>query len=113
MTQPTGPGALDVQRLAERGQVLAGLVVVGATVVLTARAWARGRPAVGQVSMGPGGWVSVRIPSRGGTASALGRGIRLAPGARRPWWARVLRAEPVAPASSNHLRRRARASRRR
>jgi|SRR5215218_3478574 len=80
--------AVDVQRLAERGQVLAALGAIAATVGWVARGWALGRPAVGRVTMGPGGWISVRVPREGS-----GR-RRLRPHeAGRPLWARILRAD--------------------
>jgi hypothetical protein len=64
--------AVDVQRLAERGQVLAALGVLAATVGWVARGWALGRPAVGRVTMGPGGWISVRVPREGGGRRRIG-----------------------------------------
>ncbi len=68
---------VDVTRLAAAG--LAGVAVVAATALLTRRHV----PAIGRVSMGPGGWVSLR----GAKLPAL-----RPTGAPRPWWARVLRA---------------------
>ncbi|MBM2616322.1 hypothetical protein JIG36_12220 [Actinoplanes sp. LDG1-06] len=58
----------------------AAVVVAAATAAVTAR-----RPAVGPVTMGPGGWVSVRGAGR----------PRVRPGAPRPWWARLLGAHPL------------------
>ncbi|WP_341720427.1 hypothetical protein QQG74_12360 [Micromonospora sp. FIMYZ51] len=53
----------------------AGLVTVGVAVLGRRRP-----PAIGTLTMGPGGWVSLR-------------GVRApAPQAPRPWWARLLRA---------------------
>ncbi len=80
-----GPGTavfrpvVDVNRLAG-----AALIAVGAIAVTTAAVAAatRRRTAIGTVTMGPGGWVSVK-------------GAALPPlraGGSRPWWARVLRA---------------------
>jgi len=85
--------ALDVQRLAERGQILAGVALASAAVAVTAHAWHHGHPQVGRVSMGPGGWVSVR------GSRVTPRGVRRAAPRTpepRPWWARVLGAEQVA-----------------
>jgi hypothetical protein len=69
--------AVDVTRLG-----LAALATVAvSTVAVSAAVALRRRPAVGSLSMGPGGWVSFkRTP---------------APPLRdagRPWWARLLRA---------------------
>ncbi|GAA0814528.1 hypothetical protein [Spirilliplanes yamanashiensis] len=63
------------------------LAVIGlATAAVTAAAVALGasrrRPAIGAVTMGPGGWVSLR--------NAAAPALR--PQAGRPWWARLLRA---------------------
>ncbi|WP_327002088.1 hypothetical protein OHA72_44265 [Dactylosporangium sp. NBC_01737] len=69
---------MDPQRLA--WCAVAGLVAVAAVAAAT-----RGRgPSIGTVSMGPGGWVSLK-----GAASP-----HLTPRRRsdRPWWARLLRA---------------------
>jgi hypothetical protein len=65
---------VDVSRLAG-----AGLAVVAAVAIVRAAAGRR-RPAIGTVTMGPGGWVSVK---RCGTPP-------LRSAARRPWWARLL-----------------------
>jgi len=81
-----GPGGvtyrpvLDVTRLT--GTVLAA---AGAVAIATAAAVAatRHRPAIGDITMGPGGWVSVKgLPKP-----------RLRPAPSRPWWAHVLRAQ--------------------
>lgn len=63
----------------------------GAAAAATARALRRGRPQVGHVSMGPGGWVSVR------GQRSLPRGVHIAAqtSSKRPWWARLLRAQPT------------------
>jgi hypothetical protein len=74
----TGPAtyvpAVDVNRI---------VALTAATISVVAIAVAlRRRPAIGAVTMGPGGWVSVK-------------GAALPPlrdGGRRPWWARLLRA---------------------
>ncbi len=68
---------VDVNRLAGMA-----LVAVGAVAVATVAATGRRRPAIGTVTMGPGGWVSVK-------RAAL---PPLRSGAPRPWWARLLRA---------------------
>jgi hypothetical protein len=85
-----GPGGaefrpvIDVTRLA--GAVLAavGAVTVAVTVVAAAN---RRRPEIGTVTMGPGGWVSVKRtalpPLRSGTP--------------RPWWAHLLNARRLVP----------------
>lgn len=69
---------VDVDRLAGMALTAIGAVALAAAVVAAANR----RPAIGSVTMGPGGWVSVRRaalpPLRAGTA--------------RPWWARLLRA---------------------
>lgn len=57
---------------------IAAVVVAGAAFA-TAR---RRPPAVGTMTMGPGGWVSFK----GGTAPPL------RPAGKRPWWAHILRA---------------------
>jgi hypothetical protein len=54
---------------------LAGAAAIAATSM-------RSRPAIRSVSMGPGGWVSVK----GATAPPL------RPHTKRPWWARLLQA---------------------
>ncbi|MEV2241588.1 hypothetical protein [Micromonospora sp. NPDC049891] len=67
----------DPDRLlvASAGVLAVGLVTAGVTVLGRRRP-----PAVGRLSMGPGGWVSFR-------------GVRTpAPRAARPWWARLVRA---------------------
>ncbi|MEU4428980.1 hypothetical protein AB0F81_50940, partial [Actinoplanes sp. NPDC024001] len=64
--------------------VLASLAAASVIAVAVAAGVAvRRAPAVGAVTMGPGGWVSLR----NSTAPAL----RAAPAAGRPWWARLLR----------------------
>jgi hypothetical protein len=85
-----GPGGavfrpvVDVTRLAG-----AALATVGAVTVAVAVAAAAGRrrPEIGAVTMGPGGWISIKRsaapPLRAGTA--------------RPWWAKVLRARRLVP----------------
>ncbi len=70
--------AVDVDRI-----VYAGMAATVLTTSAVALAVARRRPpAIGAVSMGPGGWISLKglptPPLRAGT--------------RRPWWAHLLRA---------------------
>ena len=69
---------VDIERLA--WCVVTASAVVAAAVV--AGSMTRRRPAIGSVSMGPGGWISLKgaqLPP-------------LRPHTRRPWWARILRA---------------------
>jgi len=73
--------AVDVGRIGS----LVAATCVSACAAAAVAAIAR-RPAVGPVTMGPGGWVSVR-GARGGSPS-LRPGGR---GRRRPWWAGLLR----------------------
>lgn len=70
--------AVDVTRLG-----LAALATVAVSAVAVSAAVAvRRRPAIGSVSMGPGGWVSLKRTA----------GPPLRDGADRPWWAHLLRA---------------------
>jgi hypothetical protein len=69
---------VDLERVAWCAVAAAGLAAASAV----ATASIRRRPAIGSISMGPGGWVSVK----GATLPPL------RPSARRPWWARLLRA---------------------
>ncbi|WP_433716837.1 hypothetical protein ACQP2Y_23385 [Actinoplanes sp. CA-051413] len=75
---------VDVTRLAG-----ATLAAVGAVTVAVAVAAAAGRrrPEIGAVTMGPGGWVSIK-------RTAL---PTLRSGTSRPWWARVLKARRLVP----------------
>ncbi|BFU44499.1 hypothetical protein [Krasilnikovia sp. MM14-A1004] len=69
---------VDVTRLG-----VAALGTVAACVVAASAAAAlRRRPAIGSLTMGPGGWVSLK---RTGAPP-------LRPAGPRPWWARALRA---------------------
>jgi len=69
---------VDVTRLG-----LAALATVAVSAVAVSAAVAlRRRPAIGTVTMGPGGWVSLK---RTGAPP-------LRDGSPRPWWAHVLRA---------------------
>jgi hypothetical protein len=70
---------VDVTRLAVAA--LAGTAAVGVVAVAVVAALRR-RPAIGTVTMGPGGWVSVK-----GLAEPRPRAE-----SARPWWARLLRA---------------------
>ena len=70
---------VDLTRLAGAALVATGVIVIGTVAVAGAT---RRRPAIGSVTMGPGGWLSVRraaIPTP-------------RPGRPRPWWAHLLRA---------------------
>jgi len=70
--------AVDITRITTAALSAAAISAVAAAVAVAVRR----RPAIGTVTMGPGGWVSVKgtgqPPLRDGTA--------------RPWWARLLRA---------------------
>jgi len=67
---------VDVNRLAATALAAAAAATI-ATVVATRR-----RPAIGAVTMGPGGWISLKRTTRPALRSAT----------PRPWWARMLRA---------------------
>ncbi|GAA3950264.1 hypothetical protein [Actinoplanes auranticolor] len=87
-----GPGGaafrpvVDVTRLA--GTVLAAVGAATVAVAVVAAAGRR-RPEIGAVTMGPGGWVSIKRTALPPLRSA----------APRPWWARVLRARRLVPQS--------------
>lgn len=70
--------AVDVSRVV--------MATLGAAVAMTATVAAavavRRRPAIGTVTMGPGGWVSLKKTGA----------PPLRDGSRRPWWAHALRA---------------------
>jgi hypothetical protein len=68
---------VDVTRLA--GTALAGTAAV-AIATAAVLAVSRRRAAIGTVTMGPGGWVSVKNAGR----------PPLRPDRGRPWWARLL-----------------------
>lgn len=78
-------GRVRYRPVVDPDQLLAAAAGAFAVAVLTAAVAAVGRrrpPAIGAVTMGPGGWVSLR-------------GVRpptLRPEPGRPWWARALRA---------------------
>ncbi len=69
---------IDINRLAAAALAAAAT----ATVAAAAAAATRRRPAIGTVTMGPGGWISLKRTTRPALRSA----------APRPWWARMLRA---------------------
>jgi hypothetical protein len=71
--------AVDRERIVFASLATASVAVLGLSAALATR---RRGPAIGAVSMGPGGWVSVK-----GAAPPP-----LRPDRRRPWWARLLRA---------------------
>ncbi|MFJ1540974.1 hypothetical protein ACIODS_20740 [Micromonospora chalcea] len=77
-------GRVRYRRVVEPDQLVAAATGAFAVAALTAAVavWSRRRPpSVGTVTMGPGGWVSLRgLPAP-----------RLRPD-HRPWWARLLRA---------------------
>src|SRR5919107_2158726 len=82
--------AVDATRLG-----LAALATVAVSAVAASAAVAlRRRPVIGTVTMGPGGWVSLK---RTGLPPLRG-------GSRRPWWAHVLRAHrlDVSPGRRTH-----------
>ena len=64
------------------GVALAALATVTVVAVAVAAATRR-RPAIGTVTMGPGGWVSLK--------HSTPPSLRAAREADRPWWARALR----------------------
>lgn len=73
---------VDVERLAWCAVTATALAAAALVASRAATGVARRRPAIGSVSMGPGGWVSLK-------------GAPLPPlrtAGRRPWWARLLRA---------------------
>ncbi|WP_051809076.1 hypothetical protein [Actinoplanes subtropicus] len=68
---------VDVTRLAGAALATAAAVTIAATAVVAAT---RRRTAIGRVTMGPGGWVSVKRAAC----------PPLCDGSPRPWWARLL-----------------------
>jgi hypothetical protein len=74
---------VDLTRLTGTVLATAAAVTIATAAVVAA---IRQRPAIGAVTMGPGGWVSVKGAPKP-PLRATGR---------RPWWARLLRAEPLA-----------------
>jgi hypothetical protein len=67
---------VDVTRLAGAALATAGAVLIASAAVAATRR----RPAIGTVTMGPGGWVSVKRAAC----------PPLRDGSPRPWWARLL-----------------------
>jgi hypothetical protein len=70
--------AVDVARIVGAALLAATAMTIAASVAAAVRR----RPAIGTVTMGPGGWVSLK---RTGAPP-------LRDGAARPWWAHALRA---------------------
>ena len=79
-------GAEDARFVPAVDPTAIALAALGAatamTVALSVAGAVRRRPAIGTVTMGPGGWVSLK---RTGSPPLRDDG-------RRPWWAHVLRA---------------------
>ncbi|MEU8239014.1 hypothetical protein AB0C07_12260 [Actinoplanes missouriensis] len=71
--------AVDTTTVALAALVTAAVVAASVSAGLALRR----RPAIGTVTMGPGGWLSLKHSGR----PALRAG-----GPARPWWARLLRA---------------------
>jgi hypothetical protein len=98
--------AVDLTRLLLAAELLAGGVMVAHR--LRRRA---GSPAA-RISMGPGGWVSMRGGdaeisngrARAGGLRAVGLPARWSRPAGRPWWAGLLRARPLDPAGPSRRR---------
>jgi len=76
--------AIDLTRLATAGMVF----TAGTGAIALALVGLRRPPAIGPVTMGPGGWISVKGAARPSIRATT-------PG--RPWWARVLRARRLVP----------------
>ncbi|GAA4607404.1 hypothetical protein BJY16_006318 [Actinoplanes octamycinicus] len=68
---------VDVTRLAGAALAAAGAITVAVAVTAVT---ARRRPMIGAVTMGPGGWVSVKRAGR----------PRLRSAEQRPWWAHLI-----------------------
>lgn len=77
---------VDVQTVTLAVVAVASVAVAAGTVLEVRRS----RPAIGAVTMGPGGWVSVKNAA----VPPLRR-----PGRPRPWWAKALRARRLVPES--------------
>ncbi|PGH45438.1 hypothetical protein GA0070622_4399 [Micromonospora sediminicola] len=80
-------GRVRYRRVVDPDQLVAAATGAFAVAALTAAValWSRRRPpAVGTVTMGPGGWLSLR-----------GASIPRPRPDDRPWWARLLRAHPL------------------
>ncbi|MEU4216698.1 hypothetical protein [Actinoplanes sp. NPDC026623] len=72
--------AVDVTTLVLASMVTAAVTATAVAIGIAARR----QPAVGRVTMGPGGWLSVKRSSP--------PALRAVTTTDRPWWARVLRA---------------------
>ncbi|MCM4084855.1 hypothetical protein [Paractinoplanes hotanensis] len=87
--RPVGAWIIERDRVVFRPVIdltgLAGALLAFSAVAVTAVAASRRRTAIGAVTMGPGGWVSVK-----GTGTP-----RLRSDAHRPWWAHLLGAHPL------------------
>lgn len=86
------PRGVDWTRVITTAEVVLGAVLVARRLA------ARPAAAKASVTMGPGGWVSLKGGAM--TVRPTGRGRRSrhdGVGARRPWWARLLRATPLDP----------------
>ncbi|GAA3783835.1 hypothetical protein [Micromonospora maritima] len=82
-------GRIRYRRVVDPDQLVAAATGAFAVAALTAAValWSRRRPpAVGTVTMGPGGWLSLRNTPTPHPRSRSGP---------RPWWARLLRAHPL------------------
>ncbi|WBC15384.1 hypothetical protein O7600_00665 [Micromonospora sp. WMMA1998] len=80
-------GRVRYHRVVDPDQLVTAATGAFAVAALTAAValWSRRRPpAVGSVTMGPGGWLSLR-----------GASIPRPRPEDRPWWARLLRAHPL------------------
>jgi hypothetical protein len=71
--------AVDATTVALAALAAAAVATAGVSAGLALRR----RPAIGTVTMGPGGWISLKRSSRPALRAAS---------TSRPWWARVLRA---------------------
>jgi hypothetical protein len=86
------PGAGSPAAPAKSWQPVVWGAVLGATAV--GLRWAARPQAVRTITMGPGGWVSFK--GAAGTVPS--------PSGRRPWWALVLRAQPLQAGDRQHRR---------
>ncbi|OJF11878.1 hypothetical protein [Couchioplanes caeruleus] len=84
--------AVDATAVAMAALITAATATVGASIGLALRR----RPAIGTVTMGPGGWISLKRTSR--------PPLRAAPVVDRPWWARILRARRLVEEHGNPRR---------
>ena len=74
---------VDVNRLTDAAVALATIAAIATATAVAVRR----RPVIGTVTMGPGGWVSIKRTVRPALRS----------GGPRPWWARVLQARRLVP----------------